>query len=68
MHGPFQENVRGHAAGGGNPPWVDPRPAGETQDFISDIPYSGLLAEIETFPMATVQNPWVNGIGFGGER
>jgi hypothetical protein len=45
---------------------LDPRPVGETQDFISDIPYSGVLAELEAFPLAPVQNPWVSGIGFGG--
>lgn len=45
---------------------LDPRPTGETQDFISDIPYSGVLAELEAFPLAPVQNPWVSGIGFGG--
>jgi len=45
---------------------LDPRPIGETQDFISDFPYSGVLAELEAFPLAPVQNPWVSGIGFGG--
>ncbi|HVE84370.1 MAG TPA: hypothetical protein VND93_16055 [Myxococcales bacterium] len=45
---------------------LDPRPVGETQDFVPDIPYSGLMAELEAFPMSSILNPWVNGIGFGG--
>jgi hypothetical protein len=45
---------------------LDPRPVGETQDFISDLPYSGVLAELEAFPLASLLNPWVNGLGFGG--
>ncbi|HZN94722.1 MAG TPA: hypothetical protein VFB81_18535 [Myxococcales bacterium] len=45
---------------------IEPRPVGETQDFISDIPYSGVLAELQLFPLSSVQNQWVNGIGLGG--
>lgn len=45
---------------------LDPRPIGETQDFLPDIPYSGILTELQFFPMARLRNPWLNGIGFGG--